>query len=145
MVKAAPDACTPVFPPAGASAWGQHPRHLPTDVARANTPNPFVPAETEAMRTIETPVVLTGRLADPASPDEAVVTPAFVRSTGRGVGDTVTARLTTSAQASASLDGGADTSPAGPAVRLSIVGVVRSLWYGDDVGGRDIAILRALG
>jgi hypothetical protein len=51
------------------------------------------------MRTIETPVVLTGRLADPAS----------------------------------------------PAVRLTIVGVVRSLWYGDDVGGRDIAILRALG
>src|SRR6266487_211805 len=109
---------------------------LPTDVPPANTPNPFVPADTEAMRTIETPVVLTGRLADPASPDEAVVTPAFVRSTGRGVGDTVTARLTTPAQASASLDGGADTSPAGPAVRLSIVGVVRSLWYGDDVGGR---------
>jgi hypothetical protein len=82
------------------------------------------------MRTIETPVVLTGRLAGPASPDEAVVTPAFVRSTGRGVGDTVTARLTTPEQASASLGGGPDNRPAGPAVRLSIVGVVRSLWYG---------------
>lgn len=107
---------------------------LPTDVAPANTPSP--PADTEAMRTIETPVVLAGRLADPARPDEAVVTPAFVRSTGRGVGDTVTARLTTPAQASASLRAGPDTRPAGPAVRLSIVGVVRSLWYGDDVGGR---------
>ena len=109
---------------------------LPTDVAPDDTPNGFVPADTEAMRTIEAPVVLAGRLADPARPGEAVVTPAFVRSTGRGVGDTVTARLTTPAQASTSFVGGPATRPAGPAVRLSIVGVVRSLWYGDDVGGR---------
>jgi hypothetical protein len=47
---------------------------LPTDVAPDDTPNPFVPADTEAMRTIETPVVLAGRLADPARPGEAVVT-----------------------------------------------------------------------
>ncbi len=86
--------------------------------------------------TIETPVVLVGRLADPARPDEAVVTPAFVRSTGRGVGDTVTARLTTPAQASASVNTGLDAKPAGPTVRLRIVGVIRSLWYGDDIGGR---------
>src|SRR6266568_6755959 len=112
------------------------PAGLPTDVAPANAPNPFVPADTEAMRTIETPVVLVGRLADPARPDEAVVTPAFVRSTGRGVGDTVTARLTTPAQASASVNTGLDAKPAGPTVRLRIVGVIRSLWYGDDIGGR---------
>jgi FtsX-like permease family len=111
---------------------------LPTDVAPDNTP--FVPADTEAMRTIETPVVLAGRLADPARPDEAVVTPAFVRSTGRGVGDTVTARLTTPAQASTSFVGGPETRPAGPLVRLRIVGVVRSLWYGDDIGGRGALI-----
>lgn len=109
---------------------------LPTDVAPDTTLNTVVPADTEAMRAIETPVVLAGRLADPASPGEAVVTPAFVRSTGRGVGDTVTARLTTPAQASASFVGGSDTRPAGPEVRLRIVGVIRSLWYGDDVGGR---------
>ncbi len=49
---------------------------LPTDVAPDDTPNGFVPADTEAMRTIEAPVVLAGRLADPARPGEAVVTPA---------------------------------------------------------------------
>ena len=110
---------------------------LPTDVAPANAPKPFVPADTEAMRTIETPVVLAGRLADPGRPGEAVVTPAFVRSTGRGVGATVTARLTTPAQASATFVGtDQDSRPAGPTVRLRIVGVIRSLWYGDDIGGR---------
>jgi len=109
---------------------------LPTDVAPDDTPNPFVPADTEAMRTIETPVVLAGRLADPARPGEAVVTPAFARSTGRSVGDTVTARLTTPAQADASIGGSPSAAPAGPEVRLRIVGVVRSLWYGDDIGGR---------
>jgi putative ABC transport system permease protein len=82
------------------------------------------------MRTIETPVVLTGRLADPARPDEALVTPAFMRSTGRGVGDTVTARLATPGQASATFNTSQNAGPAGPAVRLRIVGVVRSLWYG---------------
>jgi len=40
---------------------------LPTDVAPANAPNPFVPADTEAMRTIETPVVLGITAASPAS------------------------------------------------------------------------------
>ncbi|HEX5295816.1 MAG TPA: FtsX-like permease family protein [Streptosporangiaceae bacterium] len=113
---------------------------LPTDAAPDDTQNSFVPADTEAMRTIETPVVLAGRLADPARPDEAVVTPAFVRSTGRGVGDTVTARLTTPEQASATFDTSQNTGPGGPEVRLRIVGVVRSLWYGDDIGGHGVLI-----
>ncbi len=99
---------------------------LPTDAAPDDTPHSFVPADTEAMRTIETPVVLAGRLADPGRPDEAVVAPAFVRSTGRGVGDTVTARLTTPEQASATFDTSQNTRPGGPEVRLRIVGVVRS-------------------
>jgi hypothetical protein len=113
---------------------------LLTDAAPDNTPNSFVPADTEAMRTIETPVVLAGRLADPARPDEAVVTPAFVRRTGRGVGDTVTARLTTPEQASATFNTSQNAGPAGPAVRLRIVGVIRSLWYGDDIGGHGVLI-----
>jgi CheY-like chemotaxis protein len=93
----------------------------------------FIPADTDAMRTIERPVVLEGRLADPTRPDEAVVTAAFLRSTGRHVGDTLTALLTTPQQADAS--GTTEDPPAGPRVPLRIVGVVRSLWYSDAVGG----------
>jgi hypothetical protein len=109
---------------------------LPIDQVPGDAPlTPFIPADRAGMRTIEAPVVLAGRLADPDRADEAVVTPAFTSSTGLGIGDTVTAHLTTPAQADASVAAGLTAPPAGPAVRLRIVGVVRSLWYGDDVGG----------
>ena len=96
----------------------------------------FIPADTDAMQTIERPVVLEGRLANATRPDEAVVTAAFLRSTGRHVGDTLTALLTTPEQAEASASAEGDIGPpAGPGVPLRIVGVVRSLWYSDAVGG----------
>jgi hypothetical protein len=108
---------------------------LPIDGVASDQITSFIPADPFAMRAIEAPVVLTGRLADPARGDEAVVTYAFTVSTGLGVGDMVTAHLTTPSQADASVVAGLDGPPAGPVVRLRIVGVVRSLWYGDDVGG----------
>jgi hypothetical protein len=108
---------------------------VPIDQAPGDTPTPFVPADQDGMHTIETPVVLDGRLADPVRSDEAVVTPEFVRRVGRGVGDTVTAHLPTPAQADASIGTSPAGRPAGPTAALRIVGVVRSLWYGDDVGG----------
>lgn len=95
----------------------------------------FIPADTEAMRTIERPVVLEGRLADPTRPDEAVVTAGFLRGTGRHVGDALTALLTTPEQADASGSAEGIGPPAGPRVPLRIVGVVRSLWYSDALGG----------
>lgn len=114
---------------------------LPTDADPGDDlPTSFLPADDQAMRDIEVPVVLAGRLPDPASPAEAVVTPAFAASTGRGVGATVTARLQTPAQADVSFTGGQAGQPAGPAVRLRIVGVVRSLWYGDNASGRGALI-----
>jgi len=94
----------------------------------------FVPLDAEAMRTVERPVVLAGRRLDPAAADEAVVTADFARHTGRGAGDTVTLRLMTPAEADASA-GGAEVRTTGPRVRLRIVGVVRSAWYADEVGG----------
>ncbi|MEP7024882.1 MAG: ABC transporter permease, partial [Actinomycetota bacterium] len=105
------------------------------DGVPGDTPTPFVPADRDGMHAIETPVVLDGRLADPARSDEAVVTADFARSAGHSVGDTVTAHLLTPAQADANASTSSTGRPAGPAVRLRIVGVVRSLWYGDDVGG----------
>ncbi|MDQ4134300.1 MAG: hypothetical protein M3179_14125, partial [Actinomycetota bacterium] len=95
----------------------------------------FIPADTEAMRTIERPIVLEGRLADPTRPDEAVVTAAFLRTTGRHVGDVLTAALMTPEQADASAIAGDVGPPGGPRVPLRIVGVVRSFWYSDALGG----------
>jgi ABC-type lipoprotein release transport system permease subunit len=96
---------------------------------------PLVPADADGMRTIERPVLLEGRLADPTRPDEVVVTPAFVSNVGRGVGDALTLQLPTPDQAETNIRTGTSTPPSGPRVRLRIVGVVRSLWWGDDVGG----------
>jgi FtsX-like permease family len=120
------------------------------------------PADTEAMSTVERPVVLAGRLADPARADEVVVTPAFAANHGVTVGDTVAiglytphqidagegpsnARtnlgglwiLTSEQQVEAIKSGVAhnQTWPAeGPVVEATVVGVVRSPLYGDRLG-----------
>lgn len=97
---------------------------------------PFVSADGAGMHTIERAVVLEGRRADRARADEAVVTQRFLQSSGRQVGDTLRLHLTTPAQAEANLAAQDIGEPAGPVVPLRIVGVVRSLWYGDEVGGR---------
>jgi hypothetical protein len=119
------------------------------------------PADGEVMWTIERPVVLDGRLADPARSDEVVVTPGFADTHGKGVGDTVAiglyapeqidvvqgpdATLTnlddgllglyTPEQLKAALDADwdiNDTAPAaGPVVDATIVGIVHSFWFGD--------------
>src|SRR5690349_7075585 len=89
----------------------------------------YPPGDLELMRTIERPVVLEGRLADPARADEAVVTPAFVHSYGKGVGATVVADLPTVEQAR-----NLSITPAvgsGPRIPIRIVGVVRSPWFAD--------------
>jgi hypothetical protein len=125
------------------------------------------PGDAEAMSSIERPVVLDGRLADPTRSDEVVVTPAFVATSGKGVGDTVDLRLftpeqvdkaqipaqvptiltspvwilTTEQMEAAVLSSGAEIQEinraAGPVVEATIVGEVRSPWFGDrvDSGG----------
>ena len=124
----------------------------------------FPPADAEAMSSVERPVILEGRLADPTRADEVVVTPAFTDSSGKGVGDTVSLRLftpeqvdagqiavqvpttltdqvwiLTTAQAEAFLATGAEVEAvdraAGPAIEATIVGVVRSPWFSDTLDG----------
>lgn len=97
---------------------------------------PFVPADGHAMRMIESPVVLDGRLADPLRADEAVVTANFVTSYHRGVGDNVTLQLSRPEERDADLAGKlALNRVSGPQVQVRIVGVVRSPWFSDDAGG----------
>jgi hypothetical protein len=98
-----------------------------------------VPMDTEIFRTVERPVVLAGRLADPARVDEAVVSQGFLESSGLSVGDTVTAVLPTPAETDARLasDGPATASFSGPRQQLKIVGVVRSFrWFHDKPDSR---------
>ncbi|TDD96643.1 ABC transporter permease [Jiangella asiatica] len=94
-----------------------------------------VVGDDEAMRTVERPVVLTGRLADPERADEVTVTPRFVDTYGLDVGDAVTIRLFQPATADAFFFD-PTLPPDGPVVRARIVGVVRSVWHGDTVDGR---------
>lgn len=89
----------------------------------------YPPGDTELMRTIERPVVLEGRLADPDRADEVVVTRKFVTTYGKGVGDTVIARLL--AEHESDLLGIIGRMPTGPRMTLRIVGVVRSPWIGE--------------
>jgi FtsX-like permease family len=98
---------------------------IPPDVLPVAAP----PGTAELMRTVERPVVLQGRLADPAKADEAVVTRRFVTSYGKGVGDTVTALLPTPEQAQSLAISGPP--PSGPRLTIRIVGVVRSPWFSD--------------
>jgi ABC-type lipoprotein release transport system permease subunit len=91
----------------------------------------FPPADEAVTRTIERPVILSGRLSDPSRADEAVVTPKFITSYHKGVGDSVVLRLPTPKQVA---DGEATDHSllAGPRVRLHIVGIIRSPWLAVD-------------
>ncbi|MEU7692629.1 ABC transporter permease [Microbispora sp. SCL1-1] len=91
------------------------------------------PVDREAFRTVERPVVLEGRLADPARPDEVMVTGYFPGAYGLGVGDTLTLRLLSERQAGDFIFSG---EPGGPRVRARIVGVIRSPWYSDKLADK---------
>ncbi|NDL56755.1 ABC transporter permease [Phytoactinopolyspora mesophila] len=108
------------------------------------------PGDTELMVALERPVVLEGRLADPERADEVLITPAFEKTHGKGVGDTVTVGLYSPEQIDtlqynfvwfnpeqieAAVDAGLDPDhvvPAsGPRLEATIVGMVRSPFYSD--------------
>ncbi len=87
----------------------------------------FPPADGEITRTLERPVMLAGRLFNPHRVDEVLVTPKFVASYGRGVGDTLTLHLPSPQQVNAGYDGSTGP-PRGPIIVARIVGVGRTPW-----------------
>jgi len=93
-------------------------------------------SDAEAMRTIERPVVLDGRIANPDRADEVVVSPKFPVSYHKGVGDTVTLHLYTPGQVDAARATGDIPAPAGPRITARIVGVVRTPFFSDDIHGK---------
>jgi FtsX-like permease family len=93
-----------------------------------------IQADSEFTRTIERPVVLTGRLFSPSHVDEVVVTPKFVASYGKSVGGMLTLHLASPQQADVGYDGTSGP-PRGPEIRARIVGVIRSPWGSVNVDG----------
>jgi FtsX-like permease family len=93
-----------------------------------------IQADSEFTRTIERPVVLTGRLFSPSRVDEVVVTPKFVASYGKSVGGMLTLHLASPQQADVGYDGTSGP-PRGPEIRARIVGVIRSPWGSVNVDG----------
>lgn len=100
----------------------------------------FAPVDDQLFRTIEKPELIKGRLYDPARDDEVVVTPRFVDSTGKDVGDTLIVTLPSPAEVRAGLDA---TSPrlSGPRITMRIVGVARSPWFSDSINSPGGAVL----
>ena len=93
----------------------------------------FPPANAGVFQTIERPVVLAGRMADPGRADEAAASPHFMTAHHLQVGDAVTVHLSTPAQAAEGIDA-SQTPPAGPRVTLRIVGVIRTPFGLDSPG-----------
>jgi len=95
-------------------------------------PGAFPPGDANTMITIEKPVVFEGRVFNPASAAEAVVSRQFVSHWHKGVGDKVVVELARPDEFEL------DQAPAdgfhGPHVTLTIVGVVSSPWFSDSPG-----------
>jgi hypothetical protein len=87
----------------------------------------FPPADSQFGRTLERPVVLAGRLFNPRRTGEVVVTPKFVASYGKGVGDMLTLHLASPQQVDVGYNGTSGP-PRGPIIRARIVGVGRTPW-----------------
>jgi hypothetical protein len=102
------------------------------------------PADSEIWRAVERPVVLAGRLPDPARADEVAVLPRFLDRYGKRVGDSVVIRLSTPQEvdllSDSALDSSARPGGHGPRIVARIVGVIRSPWFADPIGGEGVVI-----
>jgi hypothetical protein len=95
----------------------------------------FFPASAAMGTTVERPVVLRGRAANPARLDEVTVSSNFIRWSGKDVGATLTLRLASVAQADEYAVSGTDPARLlGPEIKVRIVGVTRSPFWLDQLG-----------
>jgi hypothetical protein len=94
----------------------------------------FPPGNGALMSTVERPVVLQGRRANPARVDEVMATPDYMSAHGLQVGDQLTVRLSSPAQATAGFDASTGT-PLGPRLTVHLMAVIRSPFFMDQPGG----------
>jgi len=93
----------------------------------------FPLANADAAQTVERPVILAGRMFDQSRVDEVVASPHFMTAHHLRVGDTLTMHLSSPAQAAEGINA-SQTPPAGPQVKVRIVGVARSPFFLDSPG-----------
>lgn len=96
----------------------------------------FPVADGEMLTDIETPVVYSGRMFDPARDDEVVITRDFVANFHKHVGDTVVLNLPTPRELAEQSGSGPNGAFTGPHLRMRIVGVVNSPWFSDEPGAK---------
>nr|BFE82066.1 hypothetical protein GCM10020093_046670 [Planobispora longispora] len=97
-------------------------------------------ADDQSWRTIERPLVLEGRLPAPHSTDELAVSPYFLKRWNLQVGDTVTVLMPSPEQMDDPMRNPAAIRPAGPRFPARITGVIRSMWFSDQVDGEGFAL-----
>ncbi|MCW2546003.1 MAG: hypothetical protein JWN96_463 [Mycobacterium sp.] len=84
-------------------------------------------------RTIERPVIASGRMFDADSSDEGVVPAEFASRFHIKVGDTVSLRLPTPKELMAAVLAGSSGHFTGPQLRIRVVGTSISHWFGDSL------------
>ncbi|MBO3746841.1 FtsX-like permease family protein [Streptosporangiaceae bacterium NEAU-GS5] len=102
------------------------------EMSLADQGSAFPPVGDDILRTIEKPVLLEGRVFDPAKIDEVVVSPTFLTTYHKKLGDHLTLRLTAENEVGAYQPTG--VRPHGPVIDVHIVGVIRSPWYSERIG-----------
>lgn len=76
-------------------------------------------------RTVDRPILVAGRLGDPARADEVTINEAFADATGLGVGDQFTVRTVTTGHLDAVVTDDFAADPDGQDVRLTVTGIER--------------------
>jgi hypothetical protein len=94
----------------------------------------FPPGNAAMLETVERPVILQGRMYNPARADEVVATAHFMSAYHLRLGDPLTVHLSSPAQGEAGFDASEGAKSLGPAVTVHIVGVVRSPFWMDTPG-----------
>jgi hypothetical protein len=88
---------------------------------------------TNTARTIERPVIASGRMFDASSTDEGVAPAEFASRFHLKVGDTVSLILPTSKELMAAVMAGGGGHFTGPRLRIRVVGIGVSHWFGDSL------------
>jgi hypothetical protein len=86
----------------------------------------FPPVDAAYGTTVEKPVIFSGRIYNPSRDDEAVVTPKFVKTYHKGVGDNVVLELPSAKQLADPASSEGLTTYDGPRIKTRIVGVILS-------------------